>query len=97
MIGRGYDVRVHDANVAYANLHGANRAYIEQEIPHIVSILTDTAEELLQHSQVVIVGNADPEHVKTLRQLRNGQQVIDLVRLKGFEPADGKGYTGIAW
>ena len=97
LIGRGYDVRVHDPNVAYANLHGANRAYIEQEIPHIVSILTDTADELLQHSEVVIIGNSDPEHVRTLQQLRDGQQVIDLVRLKDLEPMDPARYTGIAW
>jgi GDP-mannose 6-dehydrogenase len=97
LIGRGYDVRVHDPNVAYANLHGANRAYIEQEIPHIVSILTETADELLEHSEVVIVGNGDPEHVRTLQRLRDGQHVIDLVRPKGMEPMDPAQYTGIAW
>jgi GDP-mannose 6-dehydrogenase len=62
-----------------------------------VSILTDTADELLQHSEVVIIGNGDPEHVRTLQQLRDGQQVIDLVRLKDLEPMDPARYTGIAW
>ena len=97
LIGRGYDVRVHDPNVSYANLHGANRAYIEQEIPHIVQILTDTPGQLLDHSEVVIVGNPDPAHAEVLRGLRDGQQVIDLVRLKGMEPMDPARYAGIAW
>jgi GDP-mannose 6-dehydrogenase len=97
LIGRGYDVRVHDPNVSYANLHGTNRAYIEKEIPHIVSILTESPDDLLTHSEAIIVGNADPDHLDVLRRASDGQHVIDLVRLRGFQPVDPTRYSGIAW
>src|SRR5438876_760587 len=39
LIGKGCDVRILDRNVAVARLRGANRHYIEEEIPHIASLL----------------------------------------------------------
>ena len=60
LIGRRYDVSVYDRSVSFANLHGANRAYIEQEIPHIVSIMTTSLDVLLDHAEVVVIGSADP-------------------------------------
>ncbi len=82
LIGRGYQVAVYDRNVSLANLHGANRAYIEQEIPHIVSILTDSLEDLMERSELVIVGYADPSFSDALRARGEGRHVIDLVRFE---------------
>ena len=41
LIGKGCDVRILDRNVAIARLVGANRRYIEEEIPHIASLMCD--------------------------------------------------------
>jgi GDP-mannose 6-dehydrogenase len=95
LIGRGYQVAVYDHNVSFANLIGANRAYIEHEIPHIVSIMTDSLDELMERSELVIVGNADPAFAAALDGRPGGQHVIDLVRL-GSASADDA-YEGIAW
>ena len=35
MIGKGFSVSIFDENVKLANLIGANKAYIQNEIPHI--------------------------------------------------------------
>jgi GDP-mannose 6-dehydrogenase len=96
LIGRGYDVRVFDRNVSLANLHGMNRAYIEREIPHIVSIMADSMEDVLAHAEVLIIGNNDPSFEGVLARRQPGQHVIDLVRIE----ADGRGdpeYHGVAW
>ncbi|HEX6654807.1 MAG TPA: nucleotide sugar dehydrogenase [Candidatus Limnocylindria bacterium] len=96
LIGRGYHVTVYDENVSFANIHGANRAYIEREIPHIVSIMTDSLDDLVSGSEVVIIGNADAQFTDALARDGANRHVIDLVRV-GDGLRDAEGYEGIAW
>jgi GDP-mannose 6-dehydrogenase len=94
LIGRGFDVRIMDPSVSFARIHGANRAFIEQEIPHIVSLMVDDPEILLDHAEVLVVGNGSNEF-RSILERRPTQHVIDLVRLA---EADGVArYDGIAW
>src|SRR5213592_1067031 len=80
LIGKGCDVRVLDRNVAIARLVGANRRYIEEEIPHIASLMCDSAEDLVAHADVVVIGGAGEETASVLARLREDQAVIDLTR-----------------
>ncbi|HEY0605025.1 MAG TPA: UDP-glucose/GDP-mannose dehydrogenase family protein [Herpetosiphonaceae bacterium] len=97
LIGKGYHVRVYDKNVSLANLHGANRAYIEQEIPHIASIMTDSLDTILESSELIIVGNKAPEFSGVLPRLREDQIMIDLVRMEGVDLPSNGHYQGICW
>jgi GDP-mannose 6-dehydrogenase len=97
LIGRGYDVVVYDRSVSFANLQGANRAYIEHEIPHIVSIMTTSLEGLLDHAEVVVIGSADPEFTDVVSKARDGQEYIDLIRVGDRQTPDGVTYQGIGW
>ena len=80
LIGKGCDVRILDPNVVMARLHGANRQYIETEIPHIASLLCDEAGPLLDHAEVLVIsaGSADAEQV--LAAARPDQAIVDLTR-----------------
>jgi GDP-mannose 6-dehydrogenase len=80
LIGKGCDVRILDRNVSIARLVGANKAYIEEEIPHIASLMCDEVETLLDHAEVVVIGNANQEGAQALAGLRPGQTLIDLTR-----------------
>src|SRR5205823_6432397 len=80
LIGKGLDVRILDGQVSLARLVGANRRYIEEEIPHISSLMCDSAEALLAHADVVVIGNAGKEAELTLAGCRPNQVVIDLTR-----------------
>ena len=80
LIGKGYQVRVYDRNVSLANLHGANRVYIEREIPHIATLMADTVEEIVEASDVVVIGNADPAFVEACADVAPRTRVVDLVR-----------------
>jgi GDP-mannose 6-dehydrogenase len=97
LIGKGYQVKVYDKNVSLANLQGANRAYIEQEIPHIASLMADSLDEVLKTSEVIIIGNKSPEFEGALPQLQNGQTLIDLVRITGDNLPSNGHYQGICW
>lgn len=97
LIGRGYDVVVYDQGVTFANLHGANRAYIEHEIPHLVSIMTTSLEGLLDHAEVVVIGRTDAEFADVVSRGRHGQEYIDLIRVGDRETPEGVLYQGIGW
>lgn len=97
LIGKGYHVQVYDQNVSLARLHGANRAYIEREIPHIASLMCDSLDEVLTDSEVIVIGNKSPEFHNVPWRARQGQVVIDLVRiLKDIDRSDAE-YEGICW
>ena len=80
LVGKGCDVRILDRNVSIARLGGANRRYIEEEIPHVASLMCGTPEELLAHAEVIVVANADEQARLALKGARPDQIVIDLSR-----------------
>jgi GDP-mannose 6-dehydrogenase len=80
LIGKGCDVRVLDRSVSIARLMGANRRYIEEEIPHIASLMCENAETLLAHAEVVVIGNAGEEAARVLAAIGSHHIVIDLTR-----------------
>lgn len=80
LIGKGCEVRVLDRNVSLARLVGANRRYIEEEIPHISSLMCGSAEELLDHADVLVIGNRGEEAARVLDRRRPDQVVVDLSR-----------------
>jgi GDP-mannose 6-dehydrogenase len=80
LIGKGCDVRVLDKSVAVARLTGANRRYIEEEIPHIASLMCDSADVLLAHADVIVIGNDGPEAALVRADIGPQHIVIDLTR-----------------
>jgi len=97
-IGKGYDVLVYDENVALAELQGANREYIEREIPHIASLICDDIGEVMERCETLVIGNRDPafEDVPTLAS--DSHTIIDLVGFTAASPHGSLARTeGIAW
>src|SRR5437667_9482427 len=45
LLGKGLSLRIYDRNVLLARLVGGNKEYIENQIPHLSSLLCDTVEE----------------------------------------------------
>lgn len=97
LLGKGYQLCIYDRNVSLARLVGANKAYIEQQIPHLSSLLCDTIDEVIERSDVLVAGNRAPEFGDALARTRRDQIVIDLVRL-GIDPSRiPAAYQGICW
>ena len=81
LLGKGYDIRVYDKNVSMAKLVGANRDYMLNRIPHISSLMVETIDEVLEHAEVIVVGNKAGEFNGIVDRLRPDQVVVDLVRI----------------
>ncbi|MNG72452.1 GDP-mannose 6-dehydrogenase [compost metagenome] len=77
LIGKGYALRIYDANVEYARVFGANREYIESMIPHVSSLLHGDLNEVINEAEVIVLGNNDERFAAALEA--SGKQVIDLV------------------
>ncbi len=97
MLGKGYTILIHDQHVSLAKLMGANKEYIEREIPHLSRLMCGTAQELVERSEVIVVTHRDESFRQALRQTRRGQVVIDLVRIAEPGQLDGCEYYGICW
>ena len=82
LLGKGYSLRIYDRNVSIARLVGANKEYINKQIPHLSSLLSESIDEVIEKSEVIVVGNGSPEFAEALTRTRPDQTVIDLFRLK---------------
>ncbi|MEV4074760.1 nucleotide sugar dehydrogenase [Nonomuraea fuscirosea] len=97
LLGKGYDLRIYDANVTLSRLVGANRAYIAERLPHLGDLLGDSAEEVLDHAEVCVVGCLDERVLAALDQAGD-RTIVDLVRIPDAETQRGRrDYTGIGW
>jgi len=92
LIGKGYDLRIYDKNVSLSNIFGANREFIEREIPHIERLMIDSVDRLMQFAEVVVVGHCPPEEEASSFE---GKIIVDLVRMN---PNSRNGsYHGLCW
>jgi GDP-mannose 6-dehydrogenase len=97
LLGKGYDLRIYDANVALSRLVGANREYVESRLPHLGDLLCDSVEEVLSHAEVCVVGCADPAVLAALSRAGD-RKIVDLVRLPDAQARRADpGYVGLGW
>ncbi|HEY9130468.1 MAG TPA: UDP-glucose/GDP-mannose dehydrogenase family protein [Dyella sp.] len=95
LIGKGYELTIFDENIEYARVHGANREYITSKIPHISSLLNADLDEVIEGSDVLIVGQRDGNFAKVVNGARGDRKVVDLV---GFMPhTSTPEMQGICW
>jgi GDP-mannose 6-dehydrogenase len=95
LLGKGLELVIYDRDVSLARLFGSNKAYIEEEIPHIAKLMRGSIDEVLGAANTIVIGNRSEEFRQIESRLRPDQTVIDLVRL--FDRTSGNGYQGICW
>jgi GDP-mannose 6-dehydrogenase len=96
LIGKGLRLSIYDRDVELARLFGANKNYIEAEIPHISQLMRSNLDEVIDSSEVVIIGKKEDEFRSLADRMNNGRVIIDLVRL--FDVGDSrKQYQGLCW
>jgi GDP-mannose 6-dehydrogenase len=98
LIGEGCQIRVWDQCVSVGRLLGTNRQYIEEVIPHIGSLLSSNLQEVVEASEVVVIGTTSVKMEDLTTYLRADQAIIDLVNVeKSMRQAGLEFYEGICW
>jgi len=96
LISKGMQLAIYDRQVSLAHLLGANKEYIERQIPHISQLMRSSLKEVLDASDVLIIGNNSEEFREIESKLRPNHLVIDLARLWRGRTT-GRQYDGICW
>ena len=97
MLGKGFSIKICDRHVSLARLMGANKEYIEKEIPHLSKLMCGSARELVEQSDVIVISHKDETFAPALDFLKSGQVVLDLVRIADRNRWNGCEYYGICW
>ena len=95
LTGKGYDVRIYDKNVNVAKLVGANRDFILNRIPHISRLMVDSIDAVLNHAEIIVIGNKTAEFNTVPQRMRTGQYLVDFARI--VKDGSREGYEGICW
>jgi GDP-mannose 6-dehydrogenase len=78
ILGEGCEVQVWDKDVSLGRLTGSNRQFIQDEIPHIGARLSTNLEDVVNQSEVVVIGTTALSDETLQAAIRSDQIVIDL-------------------
>ena len=97
LIGRGYQVRVYDEKVEPDKLIGANKSFLERELPHIATLMRSSIHDVVSEAEVVVVANGSPAFRQVPALIREDQVLVDLVGATRVNGELQGGYEGIGW
>lgn len=78
LIGEGLELAIHDATVSLSRLQGANRAFLEQSLPHINRILCEDLESALGGAEVIVIGHGGSAYDRDEEWRAQGKIVVRL-------------------
>ena len=96
LVGRGYQVCVFDDTVDPKRLVGANRLFLERELPHIASLMRPSIDDVVSEAEVVVVANSNSAFRNVANAIRGDQTLIDLAGIARTHSPAAR-YEGINW
>ncbi len=97
LIGKGYSVKIFDQEVAVAKIFGSNKKYIETAIPHISSLMSNTIDDVINQSEIIIIGKNEKSYKEPILKASGSVHTIDLVKMFNKSEAPKDNYEGIGW
>jgi GDP-mannose 6-dehydrogenase len=97
LLGKGYQISIYDREVSLSRLIGANKRYIETVIPHVASLMKESAQEVVRDSDVIIVGNKIKEFEEVVFNTDQNKTILDMVRIISDPREKHERYKGICW
>jgi GDP-mannose 6-dehydrogenase len=78
LLGKGFELRIHDPAVQLSKLHGSNRAFLEERLPHISRLLCERLESALADAEVVVIGHGTAAYRRDDEWQGQGKIVVRL-------------------
>jgi len=78
LLRREYNVKIYDPMLNLQTLHGKNRAYVDQHLPHLSALLVDRWQDLVQHAGLLVLGQSGVEATEWKSAFHG--PVLDLTR-----------------
>ncbi len=97
LVGKGYSVLLHDPNIDMERVLGANRRFVEDEVPYLPERLRPTLREVVEASEVIVVANPSREYREVGSLLKPGQVLVDLVHAVDRASLAHGEYYGLTW
>jgi GDP-mannose 6-dehydrogenase len=97
LVGKGYSLLLHDPNIDMERVLGANRRFVEDEVPYLPERLRPTVHEVVEGSEVVVVANHSREYREVGAMLKPGQALVDLAHAVDRATVKDAEYHGLAW
>jgi GDP-mannose 6-dehydrogenase len=99
LLGKGFDLAIFDEEVSLNQIHGSNRLFIDQVLPHLSSLISSSLQAAVSAAEAVVVTKklSRNEVAQLISLLRPEQVLIDLVRVDGQVIGTTGIYHGISW
>jgi GDP-mannose 6-dehydrogenase len=78
LLGKGRELAIHDTEVTLGRLHGSNRAYLDEKLPHVGRLLRDDLEAVVSDAEVVVVGHSLPLYDRDVEWRAAGKVVLRI-------------------
>ena len=88
---------IYDEDIHPERLRGANRAFIEQHLPHLGQLLSESLDATLAASDLIVLTKVWPDVENLAARLRDDQVLVDLVGLPAGTDQLTDRYAGIGW
>jgi GDP-mannose 6-dehydrogenase len=97
LVGKGFQLKIYDPDVLLSRLVGANKRYIETEIPHLSSLLCPDLDDVVGESEVIVVSKPTPGVQAALARHPSRKLVLDFVGIPWEDRPTDHIYEGICW
>ena len=97
LLGKGYRLSIYDEDIHPDRLRGANRAFIDEHLPHLRDLLSESLDATLAGSDVIVLTKIWPDVENLASRLRDDQVLVDLVGLSADSDQLPDRYAGIGW
>jgi len=94
LVSQGYNVKVYDENVSISILIGANKDYIDRNIPYLSDMLVGSLQDLFNQSDTLVLNQRSSEIV-SLVDHHQDKVIIDFARIDSR--ISNSSYFGLCW